>query len=73
MNNSIIQEIKMSIFMSLRKAAMFIFVFITLYTPVTVLLSPPEMRHFGIELQVIIVFSVFTILLSFFRQNSVGM
>ncbi len=66
LNTSVMDDIKMSIFKSLRKAVIFIFAFIALYAPATVMMAPPELRNFSIEYQVIEVFSVIVIALAFF-------
>ncbi len=66
MNQSIIVTIKENIYLSLRKASIAVFTFILIYAPITQLLSPPEIRTFGIEIIGTMIFAALIIILSVF-------
>lgn len=65
MNQSMVM-IKESVFKSLRSAALFIFCFIALYVPLSVMLQPPELRAFAPKHYMIIGLSVVIALLIYF-------
>lgn len=64
MNQSIMENIQENIYFSLRKASIAVFTFILIYAPITQLLSPPEVRDFGIEIIGTMIFAALIIGLS---------
>jgi methyl-accepting chemotaxis protein len=63
--NESMQKIKTHIFMTFRKANIFMFFFIALYSPLSIMLRPKDQRVFELQILMVIIFSVITLFLVF--------
>lgn len=69
MNQSLL-EIRQNVFQTFRKATLFMFAFIAVYAPITILMKPREEWKLDPSISAIIVFSLLICVLVFLYQNS---